>query len=478
MKFKRYLNHPISIYGILLLLCIAVLFQSPLIPGAAYMIQNDSSIFITIARNILDGDILYKEIADHKGPMIFIMDAIGLLLTNGKLIGIWLLDVFSLFITSIIMYKTACLLTKELVALAVTILSIVFIVPIIGGGNLTELWSLPYISIAFYIFIQYLTGKKEYLSYGRLFVLSFTFVIAFLFKATYVAAWCAFGLIIIIKQIHEKKWKELGKYLMCVFGFSCLTLLPFFLYFYYHDALQDAYFWMIGYNLQYSYEDTTISIIKRTFLIIIGVWHLPFIVILSILLQIIRGDYKEHKYLFYGYILAIICTAYTCALGLKADHYNIIFAPLLILPYAYLANCMKLKSFMQQFALLLMVSGSGYLLLIKQMDNRNFNHFYFGKDARYYKRVADIIREHTSPDDVIIGTIEAERNIYVYANRKCGNYSLSNVYYYDVDEEILNKRPKVFFTEGFFNHSKLKKYYELVEEYGKTQIWVRKELCN
>ena len=73
-KIKHFTENSAFIYTTLLFLCIAILLQSPLAPHAKSCIGNDSAIFITIARNILFGDILFLDVADHKGPMIFFMD--------------------------------------------------------------------------------------------------------------------------------------------------------------------------------------------------------------------------------------------------------------------------------------------------------------------------------------------------------------------------------------------------------------------
>ena len=251
----------IGIYITLFITCILILLQSPLAPYAKSCIGNDSSIFITIARNILDGDILYKDITDHKGPMIFIMDAIGLLLFKNNTIGIWFLEIISLWITSFFIYKTALLLYCKLISLASTILSLLFIVPILSGGNLTEEWCLPYIAVSLYIFVKKISNFSYNFTITELFILSSSFVIALMFKASYIGLWCAFGIIIIIKLLKDREWKKLSLYIFYILIFCLITFAPFYAYFHYYHAIKEANYWMFEYNMQYGSSTLKSSIL-------------------------------------------------------------------------------------------------------------------------------------------------------------------------------------------------------------------------
>jgi len=59
------------LYLILFGTCIFVLLQSPLAPFAKSINGVDSSVFIYSAKHILDGQLIYKDIVDHKGPFLY-----------------------------------------------------------------------------------------------------------------------------------------------------------------------------------------------------------------------------------------------------------------------------------------------------------------------------------------------------------------------------------------------------------------------
>ena len=91
-----------SFLFILILFIISVLFvlimsysTSPLYP---YYFGGDSAQFQTIGKGWSMGMIPYKNMFDHKGPIIFFVDMLGFLLT-GTSFGIMLLQIIFMFFT-------------------------------------------------------------------------------------------------------------------------------------------------------------------------------------------------------------------------------------------------------------------------------------------------------------------------------------------------------------------------------------------
>ena len=459
----------IGIYITLFITCILILLQSPLAPYAKSCIGNDSSIFITIARNILDGDILYKDITDHKGPMIFIMDAIGLLLFKNNTIGIWFLEIISLWITSFFIYKTALLLYCKLISLASTILSLLFIVPILSGGNLTEEWCLPYIAVSLYIFVKKISNFSYNFTITELFILSSSFVIALMFKASYIGLWCAFGIIIIIKLLKDREWKKLSLYIFYILIFCLITFAPFYAYFHYYHAIKEANYWMFEYNMQYG-SSTLKSSILSSLLILGGIRHLPIFVFLTVSFIIFNKDWKKNPYLFGGYILSIIATAYSCAIGNRYEHYNIIFVPLLVLPYGYLFNFLNPSSIKKKIAILILVMSSGYIYSMKLSDSRNYNTIFSNSNIN---NISIFIKNNSKPNETLMGDNFVDRAIYVYSDRKCINKYLCNSFLSDISNEIIKKKPTILIHNKKIEslNNEVFEMYELIGSYSPYEIY-------
>ena len=96
------------IYAFLTLFCIAFLLLLSASTSPLYkdLCDGDSSIFIFFGKAITLGKDAYRDYFDHKGPILFYINALGYFLTKSK-VGVFILQCISLSISSIFMYKTA-----------------------------------------------------------------------------------------------------------------------------------------------------------------------------------------------------------------------------------------------------------------------------------------------------------------------------------------------------------------------------------
>ena len=54
---------------------------------------TDSNLYFTIGRGMLEGLMPYRDLFDHKGPLIFLLYALGALVSDTSFFGVFLLDV-------------------------------------------------------------------------------------------------------------------------------------------------------------------------------------------------------------------------------------------------------------------------------------------------------------------------------------------------------------------------------------------------
>ena len=64
----------------------------------------DSPIFMNMGKGILNGDIPYRDLFDHKGPLIFYIDALGWKLF-GNTLGIFIIEVIFMTVDMFFIYK-------------------------------------------------------------------------------------------------------------------------------------------------------------------------------------------------------------------------------------------------------------------------------------------------------------------------------------------------------------------------------------
>src|SRR5215211_9133793 len=73
-------------------------------PNNMTLPSRDSGVFLYVGWRFLNGDIPYRSVWDHKPPLIYFVDALGIALTPGSLWGIWLLQLLFIFFTLLFIY--------------------------------------------------------------------------------------------------------------------------------------------------------------------------------------------------------------------------------------------------------------------------------------------------------------------------------------------------------------------------------------
>ena len=91
---------------LLISFCMLLFFSTSTSPLYENYYEDDSAIFILMGKAIVNGSVPYRDIFDHKGPILFWIQALGQLLWEGRN-GIFIIQLLMLTITNIILYKIA-----------------------------------------------------------------------------------------------------------------------------------------------------------------------------------------------------------------------------------------------------------------------------------------------------------------------------------------------------------------------------------
>lgn len=91
--------------ALLVVVCVAILVHLPNFPAGTAP-QEDAGVFLYAGQRILDGGLPYRDVWDHKPPLIYLLDALGLLLGGGSIVGVWALQAFGYVIAAAVGYRT------------------------------------------------------------------------------------------------------------------------------------------------------------------------------------------------------------------------------------------------------------------------------------------------------------------------------------------------------------------------------------
>lgn len=200
---------------------------------------QDSNSFLTVARSMIDGKIVYKDIIEQKGPILYVIYMIGYIFSIGKISGIFLLEVISLSIVFYYAYKILKLFINTKYDFLFIPIFGVFICTsysFVHGGSAEE-FCLPFLMISLYYFIYHFV-KKE-LTYKQLFINGILSMIVALIKFSLLGFWFGFMAIIFFDLIFKKQYKK--AFISCIVFLSGMFLIGFIciIYFLLNDALND-----------------------------------------------------------------------------------------------------------------------------------------------------------------------------------------------------------------------------------------------
>ena len=215
-------------------------------PNNMTLPSRDSGVFLYMGWRFLSGDLPYRDIWDHKPPLIYFVDALGLSLTPDSLWGVWLFQFIIIFLTFFLIYKV---LDREFgiaAALAGSITLASGLLTVLEQGNVTEEYALVFQALGLWLFLK--AHKKNYPVQAS-FWIGLIGGLAFNFKQTTIGVWIAYTLILFAVRIFQRKSPFLD--LLCLLGGWLIPSIIFVIYFASHNALVDYWEQAFLYNFTY-----------------------------------------------------------------------------------------------------------------------------------------------------------------------------------------------------------------------------------
>ncbi len=221
---------------------------------------EDSAVFQTIGKYWTEGGVRsfipYLDMFDHKGPLIYLIDAVGYRLTGDKN-GILFIQAISISIFCVCIYKIGRTELSERSAILWTLVNLFFLASCYEDGNLTEEYALPFITYSLYCIYLYCRTvcMDEKIVYDHkprcALIYGLTFGVCLMTRVTNALSVCIGVLTITSVLVITRKWKNL---LQNVIGFIVgllLIIVPFMIYFGLHGAIYEFWYGTLLYNLDY-----------------------------------------------------------------------------------------------------------------------------------------------------------------------------------------------------------------------------------
>ena len=215
----------------------------------------DSSVFLYIGKRMHMGDVPYRDLFDHKGPLLFFIQYFGLFLSGESFFGVWIIELICLTLSIYFTYRILQLLDSHNTIL--DFLTILFSFLVIGlqlfeGGNITEEYALPAVTFFCYVFLKFI--KTGVCSKWEAFFSGLGFISVCLIRINMVGVWMV-GLPLITGILFFKKQvRVLLGYILWFIAGVLTILLPCILYLLATNSFSEMLRYYYLFNLDYTKE--------------------------------------------------------------------------------------------------------------------------------------------------------------------------------------------------------------------------------
>lgn len=226
--------------AVLLLVCSK---SSPLYPLNDWM---DANIFFTVGKSMMNGLAPYRDVFDHKGPVLYLLYGLGWGLDHTGFFGVWLLEIaaVTVFLEASLRAVRCC--TGPLhPAWAVIPAAALLASPMFAHGGSAEEFLLPFLALALAAALQVLAGEAP-LPRGAVLAQGFLAGCALWLKYTAAGFYLAWAAVAALCYWRRGWRRELGRSCLLWLGGAVLATLPWLAWFAANgalDALFEVYFY-------------------------------------------------------------------------------------------------------------------------------------------------------------------------------------------------------------------------------------------
>ncbi len=234
---------------LLLFSCVLVTLFSTCSPLYPINPWDDADVFMTVGKSMLRGKVLYRDIFDQKGPVLFFLHELAAAISYTSFLGIYIFEVLGLWCFAWYSLKSIRLFSDS--RLNMPLLCLLMLLTVTSDaffyGDSAEEFCLPLLSHALYFMLRFVKERETQPSpvqgllfgagMGIVFWIKFNIVV-FFYGGSLLALICI--------ACHERRLRELARVVpWALLGMAAVTVavLAYFIRHHAIDALVDAYFY-------------------------------------------------------------------------------------------------------------------------------------------------------------------------------------------------------------------------------------------
>lgn len=353
---------------ILLIACILIMGSSPLYITNPWV---DSNAMFTMGRAFLHGYVPFKDIIDQRGPMLYLLFAVGAVVRENNFFGIFLIQTVNMLTVYVLTwklantFKTKIIDAKWLALLGPLVLMATNAYSLGGSPEEFAFTSILYLLLV----INRAKQNVDNISLKEFFLLGINLSWLFWVKYSTAGAYVAFFIWTAMYLLFKKKYRKVLRVIVTsLLGFSIITILVL-LYFSFNNAVGDLIKIYFVQNMT-AYGQTNNAVIVKLMSLLflmgqeIGAYRIVSLLILSGWIKALydRKNITLELVVFLGTILFVAMQ------HRLIQYYNLVWITFLVVALLRLVN-VKLPNFKNQQAVKIMVVSA--LILLPFVNNQD-----------------------------------------------------------------------------------------------------------
>ena len=211
----------------------------------------DSALFQTVGKLWAQGLVPYRDVFDHKGPLLFWIQKLAWSGPEPRM-GLYVLE--SLFVTAALWLCHAGLrlYMGRAASFASTVLTLVFWLPLMEYGNLCETYCMPFLMLALYGQLRWLRCPEQDHPPVYALVYGLCFGANLMIRPNNGIMICTVTCAIAVTLVWRRAWKNLLVNALALLAGVTLAVLPFAAWFAAKGALKEMIYATWTFNLRYA----------------------------------------------------------------------------------------------------------------------------------------------------------------------------------------------------------------------------------
>jgi len=439
----------LCIYGVFLLMAaIFIYYNASLSPLFKYS-STDSSVFLTVANEMIKGKLMYLDIFDHKGPILYLINYLGVVIGNGSR-GVFLIEILFMFVNMSFAYKTMKIIfNRRTISFLIALLVPVLFYSFFDGGNLTEEYIATFIFIFNYVVIK--SFKNKNMSNRNSIFLGMLGISILLIKPNFIIPLIPFSFIYLY-HAYSRDWRNILKKLFFILIGAIIILVPFSFYFIVTGTFDDFIYQVFLFNFEYvNVESVSLGeSMEITYNMFLENCSLLIFLIISGWALLIRNIYmKKEMLMSIGLFLVVPFLMYSIGMsGHSYKHYMMVSIPYILIMISVVASqiilLLRWKKRKYLYGIIYVVV---FIMIFNFSISKYLKHniYIYRPNSVFEKEVIEYMNMNYAPSDklLVIGN-----NAYIYTKT---DFKIDTKYIYQVPLIKKSKEINIDFHKYFLN---------------------------